>query len=177
MVPRPLTEGSAHERDHSVPVVRRSGRGGGESLRLDLLEPGKGRLADHRRRAIGGAGAEAAGRPEGSVMTVGFRLDGRDFVALNGGPEFRFTEAISLVVNCETQEEVDQLWERLSAGGEQGPCGWLKDRYGLSWQIVPTALGEMLQDEDRERAERVMAAMLQMKKIDIGALRRAYEHG
>ncbi len=133
------------------------------------------RITDVAR--YGGAGAEAAGRPEGSVMTVGFRLDGRDFVALNGGPEFRFTEAISLVVNCETQEEVDQLWERLSAGGEQGPCGWLKDRYGLSWQIVPTTLGEMLQDEDRERAERVMAAMLQMKKIDIGALRRAYEHG
>jgi predicted 3-demethylubiquinone-9 3-methyltransferase (glyoxalase superfamily) len=123
----------------------------------------------------GKAGAEAAGRPEGSVMTVAFRLDGQDFVALNGGPEFQFTEAISLMVNCENQEEVDQLWERLSEGGEQGPCGWLKDRYGLSWQIVPTALTQMLQDEDPKRAERVMAAMLQMKKIDIETLRRAYE--
>jgi predicted 3-demethylubiquinone-9 3-methyltransferase (glyoxalase superfamily) len=123
----------------------------------------------------GGAGANAAGRPEGSVMTVGFRLDGQDFVALNGGPEFQFTEAVSLMVNCETQEEVDQLWEQLSEGGEQGPCGWLKDRYGLSWQIVPTALGQMLQDEDPKRAERVMAAMLQMKKIDIETLQQAYE--
>ena len=108
----------------------------------------------------GEAGAQAAGRPVGSVMTVAFRLNGQDFVALNGGPEFQFTEAISLMVNCETQDEVDQLWERLSEGGEQGPCGWLKDRYGLSWQIVPTALGQMLDDKDPERAERVMAAML-----------------
>jgi predicted 3-demethylubiquinone-9 3-methyltransferase (glyoxalase superfamily) len=121
----------------------------------------------------GAAGAEAAGRPEGSVMTVAFRLDGQDFVALNGGPQFQFTEAISLMVNCETQEELDQLWERLSEGGEQGPCGWLKDRYGLSWQIVPTALGQMLQDEDSKRAG-VMAAMLQMKKIDIQTLQQAY---
>lgn len=123
----------------------------------------------------GAAGSEAAGRPEGSVMTVLFRLDGQDFVALNGGPQFQFTEAISLMVNCETQEEVDQFWERLSEGGEQGPCGWLKDRYGLSWQIVPTALGQMLEDEDPKRAERVMAAMLQMKKIDIQTLQQAYE--
>jgi predicted 3-demethylubiquinone-9 3-methyltransferase (glyoxalase superfamily) len=123
----------------------------------------------------GASGANAAGRPEGSVMTVAFRLDGQDFVALNGGPEFQFTEAVSLMVNCETQEEVDQLWERLSEGGEEGPCGWLKDRYGLSWQVVPTALTEMMQDEDPKRAERVMAAMLQMKKIDIESLRQAYE--
>ncbi len=123
----------------------------------------------------GGAGSEAAGRPEGSVMTVAFRLDGQDFVALNGGPEFHFTEAVSFLVNCETQEEVDGFWERLSEGGEQGPCGWLKDRYGLSWQVVPTALAEMLGDEDPQRAERVMAAMLQMKKIFIAELRRAYE--
>jgi predicted 3-demethylubiquinone-9 3-methyltransferase (glyoxalase superfamily) len=122
----------------------------------------------------GAAGAEAAGRPEGSVMTVAFRLDGQDFVALNGGPQFQFTEAVSLMVNCETQEEVDQLWERLSEGGEQGPCGWLKDRHGLSWQIVPTALGQMLQAEDSKRAERVMVAMLQMKKIDSQTLQQAY---
>jgi predicted 3-demethylubiquinone-9 3-methyltransferase (glyoxalase superfamily) len=123
----------------------------------------------------GEAGAQASGRPEGSVMTVAFRLDGQDLVALNGGPEFQFTEAMSLVVNCETQDEVDGFWEQLSEGGEQGPCGWLKDRYGLSWQIVPTALGQMLGDKDPRRAGRVMAAMLQMKKIDIEILQQAYE--
>jgi predicted 3-demethylubiquinone-9 3-methyltransferase (glyoxalase superfamily) len=123
----------------------------------------------------GPAGSDAAGRPEGSVMTVAFRLNGQDIVALNGGPEFRFTEAFSLVVSCETQEEIDHFWERLSEGGEQGPCGWLKDRYGLSWQVVPTVLDEMIRDEDPEKAERVMAAMLQMKKIEIEGLREAYE--
>jgi predicted 3-demethylubiquinone-9 3-methyltransferase (glyoxalase superfamily) len=123
----------------------------------------------------GKAGAQASGRPEGSAMTVTFQLEGQEFTALNGGPEFRFTEAISFVVSCENQEEVDELWDKLSDGGEQGPCGWLKDRYGLSWQIVPTALGEMLSDEDPKKAERVMAAMLQMKKIDIQALEQAYK--
>ena len=123
----------------------------------------------------GSAGSNAAGRPAGSVMTVSFRLDGQDIVALNGGPEFRFTEAFSLVVSCETQEEVDHFWERLSEGGEQGPCGWLKDRYGLSWQVVPRVLDEMIRDEDPEKAERAMAAMLQMKKIEIEGLREAYD--
>ena len=123
----------------------------------------------------GEAGARASGRPEGSAMTVTFQLDGQEFMALNGGPEFTFTEAVSFMVNCENQDEVDELWDKLSLGGEQGPCGWLKDRYGLSWQIVPTALGDMLSDEDPQKAERVMAAMLQMKKIDIQALRQAYE--
>jgi predicted 3-demethylubiquinone-9 3-methyltransferase (glyoxalase superfamily) len=123
----------------------------------------------------GSAAAAASRRPEGSVMTVAFRLGGQDFVALNGGPEFRFTEALSLLVNCETQEEVDYFWEQLSAGGEQGPCGWLKDRWGVSWQVVPMILNEMVRDQDRQRAERVMAAMLQMKKIDIDGLQRAYE--
>src|SRR5262249_55538548 len=118
---------------------------------------------------------KVAGRPEGSAMTVAFRVAGQDLVALNGGPQFAFTEAISLVANCEDQKEVDFLWERLSDGGEPGPCGWLKDRYGLSWQVVPLALNEMLQDEDPVRAERVMAAMLQMGKIDIPELRRAYD--
>ena len=121
------------------------------------------------------AASNAAGRPEGSVLTVAFRLDGQEFVALNGGPEFRFTEAVSFMVSCETQEEVDGFWDRLSEGGEQGPCGWLKDRYGLSWQVVPTALNEMLRDPDPKRAGRVMAAMLQMKKIEIDGLRQAYE--
>ena len=119
-------------------------------------------------------GEEATGKPAGSVMTVKFELDGQEFVALNGGPHFKFNEAVSLVVNCETQEEIDEFWAKLTEGGEEGPCGWLKDRYGLSWQIDPPVLEEMLQDKDRERAGRVMKAMLQMKKIDIPTLERAY---
>jgi predicted 3-demethylubiquinone-9 3-methyltransferase (glyoxalase superfamily) len=118
---------------------------------------------------------DAGPGPKGTVMTVTFQLAGQEFIALNGGPQFKFTEAISLSVNCQTQEEVDELWEKLSEGGEQGPCGWLKDKYGLSWQINPTALGEMLQDPDAEKSNRVMQAMLQMSKIDIAGLRRAYE--
>jgi predicted 3-demethylubiquinone-9 3-methyltransferase (glyoxalase superfamily) len=121
------------------------------------------------------AAAKAAGRPPGSVMTVAFELDGQQFVALNGGPLFKFTEAMSLVVNCATQDEVDHFWQKLSAGGHEVQCGWLKDRFGVSWQIVPTVLPEMLQDKDPERAKRVMAAMLTMKKISIEALRDAYE--
>lgn len=123
----------------------------------------------------GEAGAKVSGRPQGSVMTVKFQLEGQEFVALNGGPLFKFTEAISLIVNCETQAEVDELWEKLSADGEKGPCGWLKDRYGLSWQIVPTALGEMMQAKDPKKSERVMEALLQMKRLDIAGLKRAYE--
>jgi predicted 3-demethylubiquinone-9 3-methyltransferase (glyoxalase superfamily) len=123
----------------------------------------------------GEAGAEVSGKPEGSVMTVRFVLDGQEFVGLNGGPDFTFSEAVSFMVNCEDQDEVDELWERLSEGGEQGPCGWLKDRFGLSWQVTPRALGEMLSDPNPAKAERVMAAMLQMKKIEIEPLRRAYE--
>ncbi len=118
---------------------------------------------------------DAGPGPKGTVMSVTFQLAGQELRALNGGPQFKFTEAISLFVNCETQEEVDELWARLTEGGEAGPCGWLKDKYGLSWQIVPTALGEMLQDPDAERANRVMGAMLQMSKIDIAGLRKAYE--
>jgi predicted 3-demethylubiquinone-9 3-methyltransferase (glyoxalase superfamily) len=117
---------------------------------------------------------EAGPRPAGMVLTVSFKLAGQQFTGINGGPDFKFTEAISLLVNCEGQEEVDELWEKLSAGGEKGPCGWLKDRFGLSWQIVPTVMEQMLTDKDAERANRVMAAMLQMSKIDIGALEQAY---
>jgi predicted 3-demethylubiquinone-9 3-methyltransferase (glyoxalase superfamily) len=117
----------------------------------------------------------AGPRPEGMVMAVDFELDGRAFNALNGGPEFKFTEATSLLVNCQDQDEVDNLWEKLGAGGEHGPCGWLKDRYGLSWQIVPVALGEMLSDPDPVKSQRVMAAMLKMGKLDEAELRRAYE--
>ncbi len=113
--------------------------------------------------------------PKGTVMTATFELEGQEFVGLNGGPQFKFTEAISFLVNCEAQEEVDEFWEKLSEGGEEGRCGWLKDKFGLSWQIVPTALGEMLQDKDAARSQRVMHALLQMDKIDIAALKRAYE--
>jgi predicted 3-demethylubiquinone-9 3-methyltransferase (glyoxalase superfamily) len=115
----------------------------------------------------------AGPRPEGTVMTVAFELDGQGLVALNGGPDFKFNEAVSLLVSCKDQEEVDWYWNKLSDGGEQGPCGWLKDRYGLSWQIIPTALDELLGDSDREKAQRVMQAMLGMGKIEIEGLERA----
>jgi predicted 3-demethylubiquinone-9 3-methyltransferase (glyoxalase superfamily) len=112
--------------------------------------------------------------PKGSVMTVAFQLDGQPFTALNGGPIFKFTEAISFVVHCDTQQEVDEFWERLSQGGQQVECGWLKDKFGLSWQIVPVALMEMVQDKDPPRVQRVMKAMMQMKKLDIAGLEKAY---
>jgi predicted 3-demethylubiquinone-9 3-methyltransferase (glyoxalase superfamily) len=115
----------------------------------------------------------AGPRPEGTVMTVSFELDGQQFVALNGGPDFTFNEAISFQVSCESQEEVDAYWSKLSEGGEEGPCGWLKDRFGVSWQIVPTRLVELLGDPDREKSQRVMAAMLEMRKIEIPELERA----
>ena len=118
---------------------------------------------------------EAGPGPKGTVMTASFQLDGQEFVALNGGPQFKFTEAISFWVRCETQEEIDEMWEKLSAGGAKSRCGWLKDKYGLSWQVVPPILGEMLQDKDAKKSQRVMAAMMQMDKIDISLLRRAYE--
>ena len=117
----------------------------------------------------------AGPRPEGMVMTVDFQLDGQDFNAINGGPDFKFTEATSLLVNCQNQAEVDDLWKKLGDGGEPGPCGWLKDKFGLSWQIVPVALGEMLSDPDPGKSQRVMAAMLQMSKMDLAGLRKAYE--
>jgi predicted 3-demethylubiquinone-9 3-methyltransferase (glyoxalase superfamily) len=119
----------------------------------------------------------AGPRPEGTVMTVEFELDGQTFTALNGGPEFTFSEAISFQVSCEGQEEVDHFWNALSEGGEEGPCGWVKDKFGLSWQIVPTALPKLLGDPDPDRAQRAMAAMLKMKKIDIGELERAAAEG
>jgi predicted 3-demethylubiquinone-9 3-methyltransferase (glyoxalase superfamily) len=115
----------------------------------------------------------AGPRAEGTVMTVSFKLGGQKFVALNGGPQHKFTEAVSFVVNCKDQEEVDTFWAKLSEGGEEGPCGWLKDRFGLSWQIVPTALPRLLTDPDAEKAQRVMEAMLQMKRIQIDDLERA----
>ena len=113
--------------------------------------------------------------PEGTAFLVKFELAGQQVMALNAGPQFKFTEAISMFVNCETQPEVDELWEKLSEGGEKGRCGWLKDKYGLSWQIVPTALGELMNDKDPEKAKRVMQALLQMDKIDIKKLEEAYE--
>ena len=122
----------------------------------------------------GPEGYEIHGRKAGSVMTVAFEIDGQKFLALNGGPQFRFSEAVSFQVHCETQEEIDYFWDRLTEEGEEGPCGWLKDRFGLSWQIVPTVLPEMLTDADPEKSRRVSKAFLQMKKFDIEALRRAY---
>jgi len=121
----------------------------------------------------GEEGEKIAGRPKGSVMTVEFQLEGQQFIALNGGPIFKFTEAISFVVNCETQEEVDYYWEKLSAGGKEVQCGWLKDKHGLSWQIVPTVLGELLSDKDAAKSHRVMQAMLKMVKLDIKKLKQA----
>lgn len=118
---------------------------------------------------------DAGPGPKGSVLTASFAIEGQEFVALNGGPQFTFTPAISFFVNCETQEEVDELWEKLSAGGEPGRCGWLKDKFGLSWQIVPSVLRKMLGDKDPTKARRVMTAMLQMTKIDTADLKRAYE--
>jgi len=117
---------------------------------------------------------EAGPRAAGSVMVVSFRLDGQEFLALNGGPEFTFTEAVSFSIACANQEEVDYYWDKLTDGGKPGPCGWLKDKFGVSWQVVPTVLTEMLQDEDRQRADRVMQAMLQMGKIDIAKLEEVY---
>jgi predicted 3-demethylubiquinone-9 3-methyltransferase (glyoxalase superfamily) len=113
---------------------------------------------------------EAGPRPKGSVLVVNFELDGRSFQALNGGPMFKFTEAISLVVNCETQEEVDYYWEKLTQGGQESQCGWLKDKFGLSWQVVPTALGKLISNPDKEKANRVMQALMKMVKIDIKTL-------
>jgi predicted 3-demethylubiquinone-9 3-methyltransferase (glyoxalase superfamily) len=118
---------------------------------------------------------DAGPGPKGSVMTVVFQLDGQEFIALNGGQQFKFTEAVSFSVNCANQNEVDDFWQKLSAGGEAGPCGWLKDKFGLSWQINPAILGKLLSDPDPKKARRVMEAMLKMKKIDIAELQKAYE--
>ena len=118
---------------------------------------------------------DAGPGPKGSILTIAFQLEGQDFIALNGGPIFKFNEAISLSVDCKSQIEVDDLWEKLSNGGQKSQCGWLKDKFGLSWQVVPSALVEMLQDPDAEKAKRVMAAMMQMGKIDIAILKQAYD--
>lgn len=120
-------------------------------------------------------GAEVSGKPKGSVMTVPFQLNGQDFVALNGGPLYKFSEAISFVVNCESQEEVDYFWEKLSEGGAEVQCGWLKDKFGLSWQVVPTDLGKLFSSPDPEKTNRVMKAMLNMKRLDIKILKEAYD--
>ncbi|MDQ1389852.1 MAG: hypothetical protein QOF56_3306 [Acidobacteriaceae bacterium] len=118
---------------------------------------------------------DAGPGPKGTAMSATFDLAGQRFIALNGGPQFKFSEAISFLINCETQQEVDELWEKLSAGGEKSRCGWLKDKYGLSWQVIPKVLGEMLQDKDPKKSQRVMQAMLQMTKIDIARLKQAYD--
>jgi predicted 3-demethylubiquinone-9 3-methyltransferase (glyoxalase superfamily) len=125
----------------------------------------------------GEAGAAVSGRPKGSVLTIAFELDGQEFTALNGGPVFKFNEAISLQVNCETQAEVDYYWENLSAGGDEKTqqCGWLKDKFGVSWQIVPTVVSKMMSDPDPAKSERVMKALLPMKKLDLQGLQQAYD--
>jgi predicted 3-demethylubiquinone-9 3-methyltransferase (glyoxalase superfamily) len=123
------------------------------------------------------AGAKASGRSKGSVMTIKFQLEGQEFVALNGGPHFKFTEAISLVVNCNTQKEIDKFWTKLSADGHKSRCGWLKDKYGVSWQIVPADLGRLLDGKNAHATQRVMQALLQMDKLDIKALKKAYKQG
>jgi predicted 3-demethylubiquinone-9 3-methyltransferase (glyoxalase superfamily) len=123
----------------------------------------------------GDAGAKVSGRPKGTVMTVTFEIEGQEFMALNGGPHFKFSEAISLMVKCDTQKEIDVMWEKLSQGGETGQCGWLKDKYGLSWQIISPMWDEMLRDKDAKKSERVMKAILQLTKPDIKTLKQAYE--
>jgi len=137
---------------------------------VSIFKNSKVRTISH----FGKEGREIHGKEAGSVMTVEFELEGQAFVALNGGPQFKFDEAVSFQIYCETQAEVDHFWSKLSQGGEGGPCGWLKDEVGLSWQVVPTALLEMLMDRNREKADRAMKAMLQMRKLDIAALQRAY---
>ena len=123
----------------------------------------------------GDSGAQVSGRPKGSVMTVTFEIEGQEFVALNGGPLFKFTEAVSFMVKCESQQDIDEMWSKLSEGGEEGPCGWLKDKYGLSWQIVVPEWDEMLRDKDSDKSERAMTAILQMSKPDMRRVRQAYE--
>ncbi len=143
-------------------------------LYVSVFNARPGSSGDSEIQGVSRYGEAGPGKP-GSAMTVSFRLEGQDFTGLNGGPHHAFTEAVSFHVSCETQDEVDALWSALADGGEEGPCGWLKDRYGLSWQIIPSALGELLGDPDPERAARAMQAMLQMTKIDIRGLRRAAE--
>jgi len=143
----------------------------GEAVELYTSVFPNSRVTSERRYGPAGPG------PEGSLMTATFELDGQEFTALNGGSSFSFTTGISLFVDCETQEEVDRYWEALSEGGEKGPCGWLTDRFGVSWQIVPRILMELLSDPDREKANRVMAAMLQMGKIEIAELQKAADAG
>jgi predicted 3-demethylubiquinone-9 3-methyltransferase (glyoxalase superfamily) len=150
-------------------VVRYRGRGSGAVLLLDLQE-----LEGRDDQPLGSEGKDIHGKEAGSVMAVEFELDGQRFAALNGGPQFKFSEAISFQVHCDDQAEVDYFWSKLSKGGEEGPCGWLKDKYGLSWQIVPEILFAMLTDPDQTKSQRVTKAFLQMKKFDIAALERAY---
>ena len=141
---------------------------------VSVFKNGKvGRVARY-----GKSGKEIHGRDEGSVMTVEFELEGQSFVGLNGGPMFKFNEAVSFQVYCETQDEIDYYWDALRAGGgEEGPCGWLKDRFGLSWQVAPAMIADMIQDPDRGKADRMMAALLQMRKLDITKLQQAFEGG
>ena len=142
---------------------------GGEALHRGLRQ-----FADQKISRYTEAGRDMHGRPPGSVMVVEFELDGQTFTALNGGPQFKFNEAVSFQVMCDTQDEIDHFWTRLSEGGKEGPCGWLKDRFGLSWQIVPSVLPQLMKDADDAKSGRVMNAVMTMKKLDLDALQRAY---
>src|SRR6266851_4057215 len=157
-----------YAKNHPVLVVRRQPRRGDELLSFDFQK-----FKDRERQSIRRSGTRREGDRDGAT----FELDGQRFLALNGGPHFTFTPAISMFVNCETQDEIDELWEKLSAGGEKSRCGWLKDKFGLSWQIVPSDLGDMLQDKNPQKAKNTMQAMLQMNKLDIQKLRQAHDQG
>ena len=163
-----VPEKETHAKNHTVPLVRLAGRRSSQLLHLGLQE-------DSKILRIARYGAAGPG-PAGSVMTVEFELHGQRFIALNGGPHFKFSEAISFSVDCKTQEEVDELWNKLVEGGQESQCGWLKDKYGLSWQINPGILGKLLSDPDPAKAKRVMEAMMKMKKIDIAELQKAYDN-
>src|SRR5262245_60639841 len=154
---------------HAVPVVRFRGRGSGKFLRFRFKNSRIGKISRY-----GKEGYEVHGRKAGTVMTVEFKIEGQKFLALNGGPHFKFNEAISFQVHCQTQEEVDYFWSKLAEGGKEAPCGWLKDKFGLSWQVIPDVLPQLLTDKNAEKAGRVMKSMLQMKKIDIATLQRAH---
>jgi predicted 3-demethylubiquinone-9 3-methyltransferase (glyoxalase superfamily) len=174
--PRP-TQGKHNARigtqDYPVSVVRHPSRRGGNILHNDLQE-----LPDQQINRYGKAGHDTHDMDAGSVMTVAFEVEGQSFVALNGGPHFKFNEAVSFQITCETQDEIDYLLSKLSEGGQESRCGWLKDKFGLSWQVVPAILPHLLMGDDRAKSERAMGALMQMKKLDIAALQRAHAgHG
>jgi predicted 3-demethylubiquinone-9 3-methyltransferase (glyoxalase superfamily) len=174
-LPRPtqgMHNAGTDTQDYPVSVVRHPSRRGGNILHNDLQE--LPHQPDHR---YGKAGHDTHGMDAGSVMTVAFEVEGQSFVALNGGPHFKFNEAVSFQITCETQDEIDYFWSKLSEDGQESQCGWLKDKFGLSWQVVPAILLHLLMGDDKAKSERAMAALMQMKKLDIAALQRAHAGG